>query len=353
MALFKTHPRLTAKILLLAIGCYASHTTALHAPNDPAIWYSPYQWALSSTSATTLNTGATLRVLFSGTFLNLTYDVSQMVSPPSQLYYRVDQGPLTLFTIAPVVQVNIPVNNTHGDVPYHTLEVIVKSMTETANRWAVGVPSTRVIFTGLVTDGNLGEWLQAPLNLLIYGDSITEGVLTLGGSQRFDTDHNDATVCWSWRLGGLLGAETGVVGFGASGLSHGGSGGVPALGVSWNQLWDGQPRIFLPQPDLIVFNEGTNDGNTNITSQFIVVLDALMEANPGTPVVMLLPFDGGEVASLQAAAKGAKHSEDVHFIDTTGFYDTKFGGGLHPTGPNDVARVAPQIAARIRKLIKN
>lgn len=344
--------RVVALSMALASASASAASPMLRAPNDPAIWYSPYQWSVGPSTATTLNTGATLRVLFSGTFLNLTYDVSAMVSPPSQLYYRVDQGGLTPFTIAPVVPVYVPINNTHGDVPFHTLEVIVKSMTERANRWAVGVPSTRVVFTGLVTDGELLSWIPAPLNLLIYGDSITEGVLTLGGSQPFDTDHNDATVVWSWRLGGLLGAETGVVGFGATGLSRGGSGGVPALGVSWNQLWNNTPRVFSPQPDLIVFNEGTNDGNNNITAAFIAVLDELMDVNPGTPVAMLLPFNGAQAANLKNAAAGAKHADDVHFVDTAGFYNTSIGGGLHPTGPNDVARIAPQVAAAVRKLIK-
>jgi hypothetical protein len=54
--------------------------------------------------------------------------------------------------------------------------------------------------------------------------------------QANDTDHNDASVCWSYHQGPLLGAETGVIGFGATGLSRGGSGNVPVLGVSYNQV---------------------------------------------------------------------------------------------------------------------
>ena len=38
--------------------------------------------------------------------------------------------------------------------------------------------------------------------------------MVLGGSQKDDTDHNDASVVYSHALGGLLGAEVGVVGFG-------------------------------------------------------------------------------------------------------------------------------------------
>ena len=67
------------------------------------------------------------------------------------------------------------------------------------------------MLTGLETDGLLAPWLPSDANVLIYGDSITEGALTLGGSQHYDTDHNDASVVYSYALGRLLGAEVGVV----------------------------------------------------------------------------------------------------------------------------------------------
>lgn len=317
-------------------------------PNDAAITYSPYTWSVTALNASTLNTASSFRTLFSGSFMNVTFDTSEMVTPASQLYWRVDNGPLTATIVQPVVSVAIPVNLTKGDVPYHTLEVFVKSMTETANRWSAGVPSTRVVFTGLVSDGELVMYIPNTVNVLIYGDSITEGVLTLGGTAAFDTYHNDASVVYSRALGPLLGAEMGVVGFGATGLSRGGSGGVPPLGISWNQLWDGVPRVFEPKPDLIVLNEGTNDGSKNITDAMISVLKDLTAACPGTSIAVLLPFNGAERVFLQAAVAA---TPGATFIDTAGFYNTSYGGGLHPTGPNDVARIAPQIAAKLRPLL--
>lgn len=176
-------------------------------------------------------------------------------------------------------------------------------------------------------------------------------MLTLGSSQHYDTDHNDASVVYSFAQGALLGAEVGVVGFGATGLSRGGSGGVPALGESWDMMWAGVPRSFSPRPDLVVFNEGTNDGANDITAAFAAVLDDVLAACPGTPIAVLLPFNGAQRAHLVAAIAACANPARVHFIDTAGFYNTSFGGGLHPTGPNDVARVAPQIAAQLRPLI--
>lgn len=358
------------------------------APNDTALFYSPYAWSVNATSASTINSAAYIRVLFTGAWANLSFDVSSMVNPPSQLYCRIDNGPLTPYLVAPLIALSVPVNLTHGDVPYHLLEVMVKSTTETANRWQQGVPSTKVVFTGLSVEGALAQWLPAPRNILIYGDSITEGVLTLGGSQHYDTDHNDAVraawrrngpppaipsltphppthtatppgaqfTVWSFNQGRLLGAEVGVIGFGATGLSRGGSGGVPPLGVSWNQLWDGAPRAFTPPPDLVVFNEGTNDCRAppepcGIAPQMAAVLSSVLAACPAAAVAVLQPFNGAATDALLAAI-ATVNSPRVTFVNTTGFYNTALGGGLHPTGPNDVARIAPQVAAQLRPLLK-
>ena len=325
----------------------AAYTT--YTPDNAAISYSPYAWDVTSASASTINSASSFRTLFSGTFLNLTFDVSSMVTPASQLYWKVDNGPLTPTTISSVIPVTILLN-VSATVPYHTLEVMVKSTTERANRWFTGpgVNSTRIIFTGLVTDGDIVPFLGPTLNVLIYGDSISEGVLTLGGSKPFDTDHNDGSVVYSYAIGRLLGVEMGVIGFGATGLSRGGSGNVPALGVSWNQLWNGTARVFTPKPDLIVFNEGTNDGNNNITASFISVLNSLMIACPNTPVAIMLPFNGAQKDNLLAIVAATLGTT---FVDTTGFYNQSLGGALHPTGPNDVARIAPQLAAKLRPIL--
>lgn len=282
-----------------------------------------------------------------------------MVAPASEVYWQVDNGPKTPSIVQDVVAVSIPSNNT-ADIEYHSVELFVKSTTETANRWKATGDSTRIILAGVETDGELAPWIPSDANLLIYGDSITEGVLTLGGSQKLDTDHNDASVVYSHALGPLLGAEVGVVGFGNSALTHSASGGVVPFGESWNQLWDGVPRSFSdPKPDLIIVNEGTNDGcdvttlgceGLDITGAVTSVLKKLLAACPGVPIAVVQPFNGGQVAHLKAAVAAAG-SPDVHFIDTTGFYDLRLGGGLHPTGPNDVAQIAPRLAHKLRPLL--
>jgi hypothetical protein len=53
--------------------------------NDTAIVYSPYVWSVTPSGAASVNAGAYFRTLFSGNHATLLFDVSSMVSPPSQV----------------------------------------------------------------------------------------------------------------------------------------------------------------------------------------------------------------------------------------------------------------------------
>jgi lysophospholipase L1-like esterase len=327
------------------------------APNNAAMVYSPYNWNIGGAAAITANAGAYFRTLFgSSSTCALNFDVTGMVSPTSEIWSRIDNGAWTQAVVGATVSLNIPaITLGNADVPYHLLEVVVKSTTETQNRWNAG-NSTRVVFKGLTLDAGaaLLAPLKAPKNLLIYGDSITEGVRTLGESASNDTDRNDAMMGWAYRLGALLGAEVGVVGFGASGLSVTGSGNVPVLGSSYGLLYAGVSRSFSPVPDMVIFNEGTNDGGNNTVAAMTAVLNGILTACPGTVVAVLRPFDGNQAANLQAAIAACSNQAACHYVDTTGFFNTSYGVdslGLHPSGPNDLGLIAPQLAGALRPLL--
>lgn len=330
------------------------------APNNAAFKYSPYNWNVTGAVATTINAGAEVAVMFSGTTCVLNFDVSAMVTPQSQIWWQVDDGPLTAATLsASTVTVSIPATDSgQSDVPYHTLMVFVKSTTETANRWNVGVNSTQVRFTGLTLAAGaaVAAVRVAPYNILVYGDSITEGVRTLGEGQTNDTDRNDAWLGWASELGYLLGAEVGVVGFGATGVSVAGSGSVPILPSSYNLLYSGVSRTFSPVPDLVVLNIGTNDGATNIVAAMTTLLNNLLTACSTSKIAVLRPFNGNQAANLQSAIAACNSPWRVTYVDTTGFFNTAYGGdslNVHPSGPNNIGQIAPQVAALLKPIIAN
>lgn len=105
--------------------------------------------------------------------------------------------------------------------------------------------------------------------------------------------------------------------------------------TSYNQLWAGQPRKFDPAPDLVIYNEGTNDGG-DISADFEAVVAAVQAAvGPKCKQLLLLPFNLGHKEIAAVVKKVAK--PNVVFGDTTGFYDG--ANGLHPFGYN-VLRIA-------------
>jgi len=351
-------------LLLLAGAALQEHgpdarqNLQLILPSDPAIIYSPFNWEVTANATSTINGGAYFRTLFSGNSCVLKFDVAQMVSPVSQIYYRVDNGPLTLVSVAASVATVIPpITHANPDITFHFLEVIVKSTTERANRWLANQPSTKVIFAGLYLDAlaKVFPVQAASTNVLIYGDSITEGVRTLGESAANDTDFDDSTMSYAFALRALLGVEMGVVAFGASGLSRGGSGNVPPTGQSWNLHFEGAPRAFKPIPDLIVTNLGTNDGSVNIVPQMTALLNDLIATCPGRPIAVLRPFNGGQASNLQLAIAACTQPSTCHYIDTTNFFNLQLGTDsmkLHPSGPNSIARIGPAVATTLRPLLR-
>ena len=111
---------------------------------------------------------------------------------------------------------------------------------------------------------------------------------------------------------------------------------------SWNQQWAGEPRSFAElQPDLVVYNEGTNDGAQNITADFVTVVKALQAVAPRAKQLLLVPFDGQQKANIEATV-ALVGSSSVVVGDTEGFYSGE--DGLHPFGYNHIAMIAPMVA---------
>lgn len=341
-------------------GSFTTSSGSSIAPNDPSIVYSPYNWNVTGSASTTINGGAYFKTMFTGNSISLNFDVSLMGSPVSQLWYRVDFSQWTQVNVASSIALTIPaVMLSNPDIKYHYVETIIKSTSETINRWNTAATGTAVKFTGLTVD--TGATLVAPIkqacNLLIYGDSITEGVRTAGQAAANDTDRNDSQSEWSYEMGRRMGCEVGVVGFGATGFTVSGSGSVPALTTSYNLLYSGQSRTFTPAPTLVLINDGANDGGAGasaVTTAATTVINGLLAATPSTTkILMVAPFPAVTNASVFTGIHDAVTniaSPRLYYVPTTGFFNTAYGSdtlNLHPSGPNAQNLIAPQVSSAI------
>jgi hypothetical protein len=330
-------------LLSLVIWPEAAQSQVAIAMNDAAILYSPFNWLVTSSAAKTINSGAYFKLIFSGTSCKLMTDTSANASPYSEFWVRVDGGPFTEHTLAagnPTFTLATGLAN-HK----HFLEVVVKSTSQALNRWTS--QSTGITFSGLMLDNGAIVTKPVPkaFNILIYGDSITEGVLVNGSAGiPNDTDQNDVIQDYSWLISQEFPAEIGVVGFGSRGATTTGSGGVPPLPASYQYLWSGQPRSFTnPAPNVILYNIGTTDRGSNITAAMTQVVTNLQLVVPNAKQILLLPFNGTHADELQSVV-AAVNSSNVTFGDTTGFWDpADSGDGTHPYGYAHIGYIAPNV----------
>ena len=241
--------------------------------------------------------------------------------------------------------------------PQHSLEVVVKSTSEFVSRWSTRAAS--VVLLGITLDPNATVNTQnaRTSNVLFFGDSITEGYHTLtsaGSVAAVDTNGSDGTLGWAYLQREKLGVEVGVVGFGGTGLIGNGQGGVPPIGASFSLLWAGQARTFTPTPNLIVVNEVTNDASVAAATwetAFQSFLTALLATVPTCPVAVMRPFSGAQVAQITAAV-AAIGNPRLHYIDTTGFFNTGLSvDGVHPLGIANIGTIAPAVAAALTPIL--
>lgn len=337
-------------------GIAPSTTTIL--PNNAGIKYSPYTWDVTSARALT-NAGGYFRVILTGSpsSIALTFDVSSLASPASKIAYRIDRrGGWVVTNIAATVNVPIPT-----DVPEwtkHFLEVAFIASTENANRWASPY-ATAAKLTGIVLGGS-GGGASAPvertLKGLVFGDSITEGISTIGLAAGDTSTKSDYTVSWASMLGECLGAEVGAVGFGRQGITVTGNGSVPTLPNTYNLIAAGLTRSFTPTPDFIAINMGTNDSALGTSSSafqsgYVSLLNSILAATPSTTLIfIMLPFHGDYgLAAFQAIAAACSTPSRVVVVDTTGWLaPADSNGTVHPFGHVDISTLGPLTAAAIR-----
>lgn len=323
--------------------------------SDGPVFFSPYTWAFPTDgSRASIDAGAYFKTSFTGNQCSLSFDMVGVGTPLSQVYVSVDGLPPAQYQIDQIVPC-APSSLVVAD--HHSLRVSIKATSQNVTRWST-LPGTRVALRTI----NIGpsQSFSAPKTyprwILYYGDSITEGVRTLGHTQAYDVDQNDNMVEWSAQSAQRLDAEYGIVGFGSTGLTTAGSGGVPALPSAWNLLYPGQSRDFSHCPDVMIENEGTNDGSaaaSDVQSAETTFLNAFSTTCPSTKVAVMRPFNGSQWSALQASV-ASFGNRNFSLLDTTGFLNVENGMddyNLHPIANNAVNYLAPQVAASLSKII--
>lgn len=324
-------------------------------PQDPSIVYSPYNWLTTAPFAITTNYGAYLRMQFTGTTCALRFDNLRTNTPYSYVKARIDGGAWTTFRVDGAI---LNLTPTPLFSQRHILELVVRSTNGNGtDRWGqttTSPPPVSVTLTGILVDN--GATLQTPvrrkLNILVYGDSITEGADSVANS---DTIVQDAALGTGYLLSHALPAEVGTVAFSGQGI-YSSLSPYPPLTTSYASLWYNVPRSFSPPPDAVLYLLGQNDQSTaaNITGALTTVLQAMLVNAPQAKHFVITPVSQANANAIAAAATGINDSR-VKLVTTSGWVTLSgpniialdSSDGVHPYAEQYLGQIVDRIAAAV------
>lgn len=298
--------------------------------NSTKLLTSPYNW-LKTTNLLTNNCGSYLRLKFTGTSIKLRIDNSKHVNVNNLSSYYPKIKWITDNKEWKTLQINNSIIELETGLTNTTHEIIIYvSQLHYADidRWITPVSSLTI--TDIYIDDN-AEFLDVTKktgNILIYGDSITEGIY-LGS-----TSVSDATQSYSYYLGTNYNKEYGVVAFSGQGISKAVNNetilnvNVPKLATSWDKYYNNTSRLingkFNPIPELIFINIGTNDLNetdTVVSTNYKeLVLNIRNASTRDTVIYVIIPFGKFKLTSITTTINELKKTDpNLHLISVDDF----------------------------------
>ncbi|HSZ56643.1 MAG TPA: SGNH/GDSL hydrolase family protein [Tepidisphaeraceae bacterium] len=253
----------------------------------------------------------------------------------------------------------------------HFRSVTLNSSSAMGDRW--NTPASVVKITGIELDGKGSATASQTLhgkNLLVYGDSITEGADAVGASN--NNADQDSTQTYAQLLASALDAEVGIVGFSGQGWTVSGYGNVPKFydtttpaNSTFDKYSSGFSRLrsglLSPAPDYILVLHGTNDANQGatdaaVTSTVSAWLSAVRADAASGQIFVTIPFGGGKRSAITGGFNAVSDS-NAHLVDlgTTIEPTLSAGGintndGMHPNVRGH-ATFAALLANQLRQLI--
>jgi lysophospholipase L1-like esterase len=270
---------------------------------------SPYNWRVVNDSYyEAVHPGAYFRASFVGRAFSVRFDLTALDAafvPAKQwpiIKWQIDEGDWTeyqLVTGHPEVSLAAGLANTS-----HTVELHLVGDDAYTDRWAT--PSMSLKITGFRTtmSGRLSLVAELPTNMIIYGDSISEGAWSEGSPTDLTdySNYQNGPLSYGALVANDFNAEYGVVAFGGQGWDAKGQTNVPDFNDSWGFYTAGVSRLvagqFDPPPDYIIINHGTNDIG-DIVALVESVLGNLRVAAPGAKICVVIPFNNNREADIR------------------------------------------------------
>jgi lysophospholipase L1-like esterase len=271
--------------------------------------------------------------------------------PVPTIAWRIDQGPWQESNVAASVML-APVLT----AAQHQVWLMARGFDETQSRWTPPL-SASLTFLGFDAAGGAIQPSPRPVQRRVefLGDSITEGVAIFSDRPNMTgaSWRADGRIAYACQTALALGVDWRQVGFGRQGVTIVGNGGVPVAGQAFDWIYASVPRDAW-QADLVVINQGTNDGGAAsdvFRPAYASFLATVRRGYPQAWIAALRPFGGAHAADIQAevAARTSAGDARIFFVDTTGWLlPADFTDGTHPN-PQGSAKAAQQLVTELGK----
>lgn len=201
-----------------------------------------------------------------------------------------------------------------------------------------------VYIHSITTDGKMYKVESRSRNILFVGDSIVEGINTLGTTSTSDT--NSSVNEFSFRTARRLNAMPLLQGFGGSTVQAG-------LKFERYSHVDASSEAFIVNNDvdMILVEYGYNDSNTGITGEqfkgyYRELLDVLIGHYTNTPIICLIPFKQSFAKYIREVAGERKYC----YVVETSDYEVTYSDNAHPNA-SGAESIAIRLSADIEKLV--
>eukprot|EP01117_Protostelium_nocturnum_P011255 TRINITY_DN4088_c0_g1_i1.p1 TRINITY_DN4088_c0_g1~~TRINITY_DN4088_c0_g1_i1.p1 ORF type:complete len:364 (+),score=99.52 TRINITY_DN4088_c0_g1_i1:126-1217(+) len=301
--------RATLLILLLSLVIVTEGVS--FKPSHPLVYRTEWNWFNDSTgSIQSTNPGSYIKFSVKNTHsVSIGLSLPLIKDPFCTIAWSIDFGPMQS-VVLPESGETVQLETNLDRETVHSVYFFIKNIRQGLNRWYG--PEEYVRITGIQLDDG-GSFVMTelqPKRLLVYWDSIGEGIQVLGSGHFTMCDSH---VTWAFALADVIEAEISLVAWGGQGYTVIGSGKVPPLfnssGVSAFQWLNSEvPRDFSICPEYIVNGHGTNDGLRGIPPAQVAPsvlgwMKAMRNNCKQSKIFVIVPFGGYEKEAIQQAYK--------------------------------------------------
>lgn len=267
--------------------------------------------------------GSYIELAFSGDYVILHFDMSDLVVSYPLIYLQVDNGDLVGASVA--ARIYLRTKNKGR----HTLKIIFQSSVEVQSRWHAPVEA-KIAFEGYEAEQPAVLEDINKKTITFIGDSITEGILihpkeTPFGKKIYDRVYqNDVTRTYAWKTAEHFNLRPTFCGYGAVGFTRAGSGDVPKVSEMYEYCVEDVKWEEAYVPDYIMINHGCNDRGAQVQeyiSEYRSFLEYLTKKYKTTKIIMLSPFIGAFHEELAVMCKqfNEENGTDIFYIDSFGW----------------------------------